>query len=73
MHIEGYSHSVRKPTGRVTYYKTIEGEVVWDFDVSGSDIEIFRDNNTQDKLKMFLDGYYRDYLIGCNLESNGEL
>ena len=69
MHIDGYSHSVSKSTGRVTYYKTIDGEVVWDFDVSGSDIEIFRDNNTQDKLKAFLDSYYRDFLIGCNLES----
>ena len=64
MDIEGYTHSVSE-TGRVTYSKSIEGEIVWDFDVSGSDIEIFKDHGDEGKaeLKQQLDDMSREHRI----------
>lgn len=68
MRIEGYEHSVSS-TGRVTYSKLVEAEVVWDFDVSGSDIEIFKDHGKEGEaeLKRQLDDMSREHRINSIL------
>ena len=68
MHIDGYSHSVSS-TGRVTYSKSIEGKVVWDFDVSGSDIEAFKEYGKEGEaeLKKQLDDMSREHRIASIL------
>lgn len=68
MKIEGYEHSVSS-TGRVTYSKSVEGEVVWDFDVSGVDIEIFKEHGKEGEveLKRQLDAMCREDRIASIL------
>lgn len=68
MKIEGYEHSVNS-TGRVTYTVLVEGEVVWDFDVSGSDIEIFKEHGKEGEveLKRQLDAMCREDRIASIL------
>lgn len=68
MKIEGYEHSVSS-TGRITYTVLVEGEVVWDFDVSGSDIEIFKEHGKEGEveLKRQLDAMCREDRIASIL------
>lgn len=68
MKIEGYEHSVSS-TGRVTYSKSVEGEVVWDFDVRGVDIEIFKEHGKEGEveLKRQLDAMCREDRIASIL------
>ena len=68
MKIEGYEHSVSS-TGRVTYTVLVEGKVVWDFDVSGSDIEIFKEHGKEGEveLKRQLDAMCREDRIASIL------
>jgi tRNA splicing ligase len=68
MEIEGYAHSVSE-TGRVTYSKSIEGKIVWDFDVSGSDIDIFKGHGKEGEaeLKRQLDAMCREDRIASIL------
>lgn len=68
MNIEGYDHSVSS-TGCVTYSKSVEGKAFWDFDVSNSDIEIFKEHGKEGEaeLKRQLDAMCREDRIASIL------